>query len=306
MIPYLSQSKVKIGEPEPRLQELAEGLRKDVTILASDIGPRGTFAPDRYKLAEDFLINALTKTGYSVNRLAYMEEDIECANLEVTVRGRNEQEEIIVVGAHYDSVMGCPAANDNGSGVAGVLALARLFSCSLPKKTIRFVLFANEEPPYFNFNSMGSQIYARACRKAGDNIRGMVCLETIGCFSDAPNSQVWPHPALDLLLSSTGDFITLVGPSSAQDFIKVCAEAFEKQNAISSVSAAAPDSIDQVLWSDHRGFNEVGYPAFMVTDTAPFRYLHYHKSTDTPDKLDYVSMARVINGVKGMLREITS
>lgn len=306
MIPYLSQSKVKISEPEPRLLELAVSLCRDVTVLANDIGPRGTFAPDRYKLAEDFLTNALTKAGYPVKRLVYMEGDVECTNIEVTVRGRNDPKEIIVVGAHYDSVMDCPAANDNGSGVAGVLALARSFSSYKPEKTIRFVLFANEEPPYFNFNSMGSQIYARACRKAGDNICGMVCLETIGCFSDAPNSQIWPHPALDLLLPSTGDFITLVGPSSAQDFIKICAEAFEKQVAISSVSAAAPDSIDQVLWSDHRGFNEVGYPAFMVTDTAPFRYLHYHKATDTPDKLDYVTMARVINGVEGMLREITT
>lgn len=306
MFPFLSQSRPTLTEPDAALVALSRALRQDVEVLATDIGPRGTHAPHRYALARDFLFAALRSAGYTVESHDFEADGVACSNLIATLPGNRTPDRVLVVGAHYDTVEGCPAANDNSSGVAGVLALAREFADRPQPCTIRFVLFANEEPPFFNLGEMGSQIYARACRERGDDVRGMVCLETIGCYSSAPGSQRWPHDALGLLLPRVGDFIAMVGPSSARAFIKDAAGAFEAQRAFPLVAAAAPEMIDQINWSDHRGFNEVGYAAFMLTDTAPFRYDHYHQPTDTAEKLDYVSMARVIRGTAGMVRELAN
>lgn len=307
MLPFLSISR----PPDSPLTEadtaLDVALRRDVEVLATDIGPRGTFAPKKYQMARQFLESALQRTGYQVAAHTFTAHDgVECTNLEVTLRGDTHPDEILVVGAHYDSVEGCPAANDNASGVAGVLAIARALVGRPHARTIRFVLFANEEPPFFNIHEMGSQLYAQACRKRNDNIRGMVCLETIGYYTSAPDSQYWPSnsalPPDEIPLPTVGDFIALVGPDSARQFISVSAAAFAAQHAFPLVAAAVPAGLfDQVLWSDHRGFNEAGYPGFMFTDTAPLRYPHYHKATDTPGHLNYPSMARVVRGTIGMV-----
>ena len=304
MLPYLHRSNPKLLPLSPDEQALARALRQDVEVLASDIGPRGTFAPDRYALAADFIEKVLTRAGYSVSRQWWEELEVRCCNLECSIPGAKTPERIIVLGAHYDSVSGCPAANDNGSGVAGVLAAARALAGSKPACTLRFVLFANEEPPFFNFNEMGSQNYARRCRELNEDIRAMVCLETIGCYRHEPNSQNWPFTGMGLVLPTVGDFISFVGPTESRQLIKAAAESFDKQKAFSLLAASAPAAIDHINWSDHRGFNEQGYQAFMVTDTAPFRYEHYHRPTDTPDKLDFDSMARVVRGVIGVVSEL--
>lgn len=304
MLPYLHQHRPRPASLTAAHLALARQLRRDVEILATDIGPRGTFAPDRYALAASFLQSSLTNAGYAVTRHRTISLDVEAFNLEATLPGASKPDRTLIVGAHYDSVEGCPAANDNASGVAGVLAIARALHGTPQPCTIRFVLFANEEPPHFNLDSMGSQDYARGCRRQSDDIRGMVCLETIGCYRHEPNSQSWPVKGLGLVLPTVGDFITFVGPDSSKRFIKAAAAAFEAQEAFPLLAAAAPNAIDQINWSDHRGFNEVGYEAFMVTDTAPLRYKHYHLPTDTPDRLDYESMARVVDGLTGMMRTL--
>lgn len=304
-LPYLHRSTPTLPPLSDAERELAAALKRDVETLALDIGPRGTFAPGRYRLAEDFLTSALTRAGYEVKRHAFEAFDVECANLEAILPGRESPERVLILGAHYDSIEGCPAANDNASGVAGVLAAARAMAADKPACTVRFVLFANEEPPHFNMDTMGSQIYARRCQLDRHHLR-MVCLETIGCYSKMKGSQRWPIQALDMLLPDIGDFIALVGITESQRFIKAASQAFEKQQAFPMLAAAAPASTNYLSASDHRGFNESGYEAFMITDTAPFRYPHYHEPTDTPDKLDFESMARVVRGVIGMVRELAS
>ncbi len=310
MLPYLKRSRVK---PKPLTDEerrLSLELRRDVEVLATDIGPRNVYKPDRYALAEQFLTRVLEQRGYSVERHTVVAQTefgpLEVNNLIVEVRGHVHPDRVLVVGAHYDSVQGCPAANDNGTGVAGVLAVARAIAGSSPGCTIRCVLFVNEEPPFFNMNDMGSQHYARMCRKRGDNIVGMVCLETIGYYSTERGSQRWPHHALSLVLPDIGDFIVFAGPTQAKSFIRQAARAFARERSMSLLAAAVPDSIGEVNLSDHRGFNEVGYPGFMVTDTAPFRYAHYHLPTDTPDKLDFDMMARTMRGVIGMVKALAN
>lgn len=301
MIPYLHRSTPRPGPLTDQDRQLAESLRRDVKILAGDIGPRGYFAPEQYRLAADFLHAAMSLAGYEVTEHPVESMGVPTCNLEAVLTGAQAPDRVLILGAHYDSVEGCPAANDNASGVAGVLAIARAMAGAPRRGTIRFLLFANEEPPHFNVGDMGSQHYARACRKRGDDIRGMVCLETIGCYRQEPGSQSWPLGALNLVLPTVGDFICFVGPSPSKPLIRAAGEAFERQEAFPLLAAAAPAAIDEVSWSDHRGFCEAGYQAFMVTDTAPLRYPHYHLPSDTPEKLDYHSMARVVRGLTGMI-----
>ncbi len=304
-LPYLNRTRVPRSLATPADTALAAALRRDVEMLALNIGPRGYHAPHAYALAQEFLTTALTSAGYTVTRhVVQCVDGSRASNLVAELPGRLHPQRVIVVGAHYDSVEKCPAANDNASGVAGVLAVARALAGNPRDATVRFVLFANEEPPHFNMNTMGSQEYARMCRTRGDDIRGMICLETIGCYSDKPGSQKWPIDALSAMLGTRGDFICMIGNTASRDFIRRCSEAFERAETFSQIAAAAPESIDMINWSDHRGFNEVGYDAFMVTDTAPLRYEHYHARTDTPEKLDYDSVARVMRGVIAMTCEV--
>ncbi|MCW5767786.1 MAG: M28 family peptidase [Phycisphaeraceae bacterium] len=302
-IPYLKLARPELGVLTDDTRALATELRRDVEMLATDIGPRGTFAPERYALAADFLMASLKKAGYEPRKIA-----VECHlgpsfNIEALLPGTEHPERVIVIGAHYDSVEGCPAANDNASGVAGVLAMARALREAPHAYTIRFMLYANEEPPHFNFNGMGSQIDAASCRKAGMDIRAMFCLETIGCYRAEKKSQTWPNDVLAAVLPSTGDFIAFVGMEGSKPAVRACAEAFTRTGAFPLLAASVPPAIQMAMWSDHRGYDEAGYPAFMVTDTAPLRYPHYHKATDTAEKLDYDSMARVVEGLIGMMRD---
>jgi Zn-dependent M28 family amino/carboxypeptidase len=239
-------------------------------------------------------------------------------NLEVEIRGTTKPDEIVIIGAHYDNVDDCPAANDNGSGVAATLALARRFAPNLshpgetpgpplfvpPARTLRFVLFVNEEPPNFQTEDMGSLVYARACRERGDNIVAMLSLETIGCYSNEPGSQTYPIKPIGWLYPNTGNFIAFVGDYRSRRLVRQAIGTFRQSTQFPSEGAALPGWIAGVGWSDHWAFWQAGYPAVMVTDTAPFRYPHYHKTSDTPEKLDYQQMARVTKGIEAVMRDL--
>lgn len=208
---------------------------------------------------------------------------------------------ILVIGAHYDSVAGCPGANDNASGVAAVLELSRLLRGDAGRLAIRFVAFANEEPPFFMTEAMGSRVYARRCRERGEQIAGMFSLETIAYYSNERGSQQYPGPALfQRLYPDTGNFIGFVSNVASRKLLRDAGGEFRRRGAFPSEGVAAPADIPGIGWSDHWAFWQEGYPAVMLTDTAPYRYPHYHQPSDTPDKLDYDSFARVVWGLKEM------
>lgn len=284
----------------PGLRALADELRRDVVTLATDIGERHTGRPERLALAADFGESALHKAGFQVVRQTFSARAVPCHNLIAELRGTTHPDRIIVVGAHYDSVPGCPAANDNGTGVAGTLALARRFAGRPRRCTIRFVLFANEEPPHFHTETMGSLVYARACRARGDDVRAMYTLETIGCYSPEPGSQRWPPHPLTKMLPDVGDFILLTGDTKAKPLVKAAAEAFAGRTAFPMLAAAVPAAAGDIGWSDHWSFLQCGYPGLLATDTALFRYPHYHQPTDTPDKVDFDACARVVDGFEAV------
>ena len=217
--------------------------------------------------------------------------------------GTGRPGEIVVVGAHYDSVYGSPGANDNATGVAALLEMARSSKEWIPARTLRFVAFVNEEPPYFQTDNMGSRVYARRCRERGENITAMYSLETIGCYSDAENSQIYPFP-FKLFYPTRGNFLGFVGNTSSRSLVRKSIRIFRENSAFPSEGIAAPGGLTGIGWSDQWSFWEEGYPGVMLTDTAIFRYKHYHKMADTPDKIDYERMARVVDGLTRLLADV--
>jgi len=291
-----------ISAAAPLLPEDAEfraELTADVHTLGAEIGERNIPRYPQLKAAADFIESSFVRAGLHPRRDTYEVNRLPCHNIEAEIRGTSPQ--IVLIGAHYDSVFGAPGANDNGSGVAAVLALARRFAKKQPRQTLRFVAFVNEEPPYFQTTQMGSFVYAGRCKARGDQISAMISLETIGYFSDAPRSQTYPIPAIGAFYPRTGNFIGFVGNLHSRALLRRAIALFREQGKLPSEGAALPSFIPGVAWSDQWSFWQHGYPGIMVTDTAPFRYRHYHEPTDTPDKLDYDRFALVVSGIEKVI-----
>jgi len=298
----------KAGPLSPDEVVLREELRAKVQELAGEIGERNMWHYAALNAAADFIEDSFSQAGLRTRRDSYETRGQPCHNVEAEIQG--DRPEIIVIGAHYDSVFGSPGANDNGSGAAAVLALAQRFAARetersrpsrTPNKTLRFVAFVNEEPPYFLSGEMGSQVYARRCKERGDKISAMISLETIGYFSDAPHSQTYPSPGLGLLYPKVGNFIGFVSNVKSGALLHRVIALFRQHAKIPSEGASLPAFIPGVSWSDQWSFWQHGYPAIMVTDTAPFRYPYYHSSNDTPDKLDYDRFTLVVSGMEKVI-----
>jgi len=277
-------------------------LVTDVQKLAGEIGERNMNRYPQLLAAADFIEASMTSAGLKPQRVSYELRGRACHNIEVEIRGTSP--EVFVIGAHYDSVFGCPGANDNGSGVAALLALARRFAGKSARQTLRFVAFVNEEPPYFQSEEMGSFVYAKRCQARGDRITGMISLETIGYFSDAPGSQKYPGAGLGFFYPSKGNFIGFAANTSSRSLLRATVAAFRKAGRLPCEGAALPAAIPGIGWSDQWSFWQCGYPAIMVTDTAPFRYPHYHEPTDTSEKLDYDRFALVVSGMESVIKDL--
>ena len=278
-------------------------LERYLNTLADRIGERNTQLPEKLESAAFWIESTLGQgnIGYEVERQEYEAGEMDVRNLIAELPGTSRRDEIVVVGAHYDTVPGSPGANDNGTGVAALIAIAQAFAGDPQERTIRFVAFVNEEPPYFHTDEIGSLVYARKCRASDDDIKAMITLETIGYFSDKPGSQKFPE-GLEGQFPETGDFLVFVG-NEASRFVTDSAEAaFSRGCDIPSIAGVFPESIPGVAWSDHWSFWQVGYPAVMVTDTAPFRYPHYHDESDTVDKVDMEKFTEAVKGLEAVVR----
>jgi hypothetical protein len=282
---------------------LEKELRSHVQMLAGQIGERNVVHHERLIMAADYIRTTLAGAGYEVRRQPYEVAGKICENLEAGVLGSRRPGDIIVIGAHYDSVQGSPGANDNASGVAAILGLARAFAKTTPTQTLRFVLFANEEPPFFQTEHMGSRVYAKRSRERGEKIVLMLSLETIGYYSDEPGSQHLLFP-LNLIYPSTGNFIAFVSNVENGRLVRQLVGSFRQRAQFPSEGGALPGLTPGVGWSDHWAFWEEGFPAVMVTDTAPFRYPAYHSHNDRPELVQYERMARVVSGLQAVILEI--
>ncbi|HEX2660849.1 MAG TPA: M28 family peptidase [Polyangia bacterium] len=278
-------------------------LRGHIQTLAGDIGERNVDRPEALRAAAAYLENALRAYGYAVADQPFEARGLPVRNLEVELRGTRDAGAIVVVGAHYDSAPGTPGANDNGSGVAAALVLARRFARSPQGQTVRFVFWVNEEPPFFQTDLMGSVVYARRCRARSERITAMLSLETLGYYSDAPGTQAYPK-AIRGDYPDRGNFVTFVANRASRDLVESTVATFRRTTAFPAEGLAAPEWIDGVGWSDHWAFWQEGFPGVMVTDTAPFRYRQYHKRTDTPDRVAYDRLARVVSGLGHVVTDL--
>jgi hypothetical protein len=291
-------------------EQMRDELRRHVQRLAADIGERNIHTPRARRAAADYIhaefaVAATANPAARLNREGYSVHGFKCENVVLEYPGSVRPEQILIVGAHYDTVPGCAGANDNTTGIAAMLVLAQRLASPPAGLTLRFVAFDTEEPPHFHTAQMGSHVHARGCRQRAEQLIGMISLETIGCFSDAPGSQQYPAP-FSLLYPSTGNFIALVSNLSSRSFLHRVARSFRRHARIPSQGAAVPSAVTGVDWSDHWSFWQFGYPAIMLTDTAPFRYPHYHEAEDTPDKLDFDGLTLVVEALVPTLRELTS
>jgi Zn-dependent M28 family amino/carboxypeptidase len=280
-------------------------LRRHVETLAGRIGGRSA-DPDAYanlELAARYIEAELRAYGYAPSRHTFEFNGQIFHNIEAEIRGTTEPDSIIIVGAHYDTAGGLPGANDNASGVAATLEIAELIRHAPPRRTVRWLFFVNEEPPFFQGPGMGSYRYAGRCRERNERITAMLSLETIGYYSSRPGSQQYPigfHPGYP----DRGDFLGFVSDVRSVRLLRRVVKAFRGATTLPSQGAAAPALIPGVGWSDHWSFWQFGYRALMVTDTALYRYPHYHTSADTPEKLDYSRMAQAVSGLLAAVQDL--
>jgi hypothetical protein len=289
--------------PTPKEQDLAARLREHVTAIAST--PHNVRHSEELEAAARYIEGELRNNGYSVARQEFSVDGTTVCNIETTIDPRgNAPTATLVVGAHYDSYEDAPGANDNASGTAAVLELARLLKDWQPGRTrVRLVLFVNEEPPYYRTGDMGSWRYAKRLADSGEHVLGMMALETIGVFSDAPKSQRYPFP-FGMIFPTTADFVAFVGLPGGRAFLRGVIGAFRRNLAFPSIGGLAPDVVPGIGWSDHWAFHRFGFPAIMITDTALYRYSHYHLPSDSPDKVDYDKLARITGGLELVIRQI--
>ncbi len=288
--------------PAPAIvnQPMQAALREHVEKLGGEIGERNLFRPQALAAAAAYITETWRAQGYEVVRREYELRGQRAANLEVTRTGTDRAREILLVGAHYDSVYGSPGANDNGTGVAALLELSRALAARELRRTVRFVAFVNEEPPFFKTAQMGSRVYTRMARERGDNIKAMLCLETIGYYSAEPGSQRYP-PLFNLFYPDAGNFIGFVSNFGSRPLLKRAVAAFRAGSDFPLEYVSTFGFVPGVDWSDHWSFWRRGIPAIMVTDTALYRYPHYHAATDTPDKVHYPALARVTRALLGVI-----
>lgn len=281
----------------------ADALRvaRHVRMLAGDIGPRNDRHPEGLARAEKYMKSALTAAGYRVEEQPYSvvppdaSASVPMRNFIATLPASAPGAPVLVIGAHYDTALETPGADDNASGSAVLLELARRLKAKKGAVEVRFVAYGTEEPPYFGTKQMGSAFHAASLKTEGRTVLGMISLEMLGYYSDAPHSQKYPPP-LSLLYPDRANFVGAVSDLSSRAFLKSFAKAFTPRLPV--VAASLPGWITEIGLSDHKCYWDEGFPGVILTDTSFLRYTHYHMTTDTPEKLDYERMAKIVQGLE--------
>jgi len=273
-------------------------LIETVEYLAGKTGQRSYLDVAMLNIAADYVESKIRSFGCPVERQRFLYNGTSYYNIIAEVKGtQNIQEGILVIGAHYDTVIGTPGADDNASGVASLIELVRLSVSDPPKKTTRFVAFALEEPPAFMTKNMGSFVYAKSLRDKGVKVYGMISLEMLGYYCDFKGCQYYPYSLFKLFYPEKGDFIAFVGNLSSRSFTHAMKDSFRAVSSFPLECLNGISMIPGVDFSDHRSFWQFGYPAFMITDTAFYRNPNYHSQGDTVETLDYEKMAELIKGL---------
>ncbi len=290
---------------------LAADLERDVRHLAETIGERNMHRRGTLDVTAEWIEEQFQEMGVETTRHTYqlqrgVYQGRSSDNIIAEFPGTETPDQIVIVGAHYDTVPNSPGANDNSSGVAVLLALAEWTIENHQPKTVRFVVFTNEEQPFYQTEDMGSYVYAEELKNRDEQITAMFSMDGIGYFSDEPGSQHYPFPGIGLIYPDKANFIGFVTRFSDLRLMQSGLSAFRENATIPAEGVALPEFVPGVSWSDHWSFWQHGFPAFLVTDTLPFRDPNYHSAADTPDELDFERMALVVDGLKSVIENLAS
>ncbi len=289
-------------KPAGDLTDVKDRLYQHVHVLSEEIGERHHEMPESLARTVAYITQELKDAGLDPEIQSF--GDRPYYNVIAEIAGGDKKSEIIILGAHYDTVWLSPGADDNASGVAALLEIARNFSDSHPARTIRFVAFANEEYPFSESDSMGSRVYVRSVSDKNENIIGMFSLEMLGYYSNQSGSQKYPLP-LKWFYPDTASFIAFVANISSRPLLVRAIRHFRRNSDFPTEGLAAPELfIPDIRRSDHASFWDMGYSAVMITDTASFRNMNYHTVGDVARTLDYERMAAVVNGLTLMLKDL--
>lgn len=288
----------------PSLQRRVDPSRLEAHVrkLSVELTPRDEGHTENLDRVAAYIKAEFSQTSASVSEQEYRVRGKLYRN--VIADFGPETEERVVVGAHYDTAGPLPGADDNASGVAGLIELARLLDGQRLAVRVELVAFSLEEPPYFRTTGMGSAIHAESLRQQNVRVRAMLSLEMIGYFSDAPGSQRLPSPVLSAFYPSTGNFIGVVGRMSDWSLVRRTKAALRNASPLPVYSINAPVFIAGVDFSDQLNYWNAGYDAVMITDTAFYRNPNYHTADDTAERLDYKRMAMVVEGVFAAVVEL--
>lgn len=300
------------SHPIPTGSDTAARLYKDVHELAAVIGERNVSKPAEMGLAQSYILDRFRAVGYKPRihpypikgiGLVYTHTSSPTANISVVVPGPTSNSPVFVVGAHYDTALGNPGADDNASGVAVLLELASRFRSHRSSHELHFVAFGTEEPPFFYTQDMGSYHYASMLGAQGREVAGMASLEMLGYYSDEPDSQTYP-PFLSFFFPSKANFVGAVSNLSSWRLRSAFGAGMKFSEKIRVVAVSLPAFVAGVSLSDNLSFWRHGYKAIMITDTAFLRYRHYHHVSDTPNRLDYERMAAVVDAVEAGIKAV--
>jgi len=277
-------------------------LQQRTEKITNEFYPRSHLNLTNLNKTAGFIKSEFEKSGAKVSEQIYQVDGNSYRNI-IAIFGPDAKERI-VIGAHYDTCGDTFGADDNASGVAGLIELAHLLAKKKLSLTVELVAFTLEEPPYFATTAMGSYVHAKSLKEQDKKIRLMISLEMIGYFSDEPNSQEYPVSVLSLLYPNRGDFISIVGNLTNVLTVRNIKSAMQTANDLPVYSSNVPSFIPGVDFSDHRNYWIFGYDAIMITDTAFYRNKNYHTTGDTAEKLDYLRMAKVVAGVFRVIEKL--
>jgi hypothetical protein len=281
-------------------------LYSHVEHLSVRIGSRSIYESSKLEETKRYVVSCLESFGYTPELQKYSYDGQVFSNVIVSIEGKTHPDEMVIVGAHYDTVFGTPGADDNASAVAMLLEMSRILKGFSPGRTIRLVFFVLEEPPAFRTQHMGSYVYAKEAKAKNENIKAMICLEMLGYYTDKKGGQTFPLPLMNLMYSSTPDFIAVVGNLKSRSLLDAVRTSLTQRSSIPVETLSTVSFVPGVDFSDHWSFWKMGYPAVMITDTAFYRNPAYHTEGDTINTLDFNRMTELLKGLLQVACDLSS
>lgn len=298
------RKKLKLKIRWQDVRKIQNRLYTYVDVLSNEIGPRNPQHYDALNQASDYITEQMSRRNSNLQVQQYVYNKKKFKNLICEKSGLHKPGEIIIIGAHYDTVLDSPGADDNATGVACLLALIRMLHHYDNHRTLRFVAFTLEEPPFFGTEQMGSHVYAKLCKEKDENIVAMISLEMLGYYTEKPGSQKYPFPDMKGQYSDRGNFIAVVGNDQSRQLGNDFADKIKETSLVKTETIIHGSSVHGIDLSDHSSFWKFDYPAIMLTDTAFYRNPHYHEASDTIDTLNFKYFTRLVFALSYALKKL--